>query len=238
MSSVPDYIFDDELKARFFHAVRGPDLPTLERFLTAPVIYPDGSTSRIDPNMREKGTNETALSIASSTRQMAMIDLLLKHGASTDVVSGDWTLFHVAAYRGDAMIVEKFIESGADFEAVKDGMTPIAVAVASNRPEAFYTLMKAGANLDRVCPGGNTLMHLAAERGHADIAQVLFEKGLDPRRKNDKAKSASDVAFDPALRERIKGWQDEWDAKERAAQKKVFDERMIKLDTMRARRKK
>jgi ankyrin repeat protein len=89
-----------------------------------------------DPNARES-SGFCAIHYAARENNVAMIDLLVKHGADLEArirtpinthVEG-WTALHVAASNGNAEAVSRLAESGADLFAVAaTGETPREVA--------------------------------------------------------------------------------------------------------------
>lgn len=196
---------DDRLKAQFFHAVRGANLPEMEKFLSAPVLYPDGSTASFDPDIRENGTNETALSIACSTRQMDMIDLLLKYGARPDVQKRDGgaMILHRMAGRGETEAVKKLLAAGADIEAIGGNGTPLMHAIMAGTPEAFKILLAAGANPFFFNAEGTGLLHFAAANDRLEIAQILMDLGVDPRLENKSGVTALQCSASFEMKEKI-----------------------------------
>jgi uncharacterized protein len=64
-------------------------------------------------------------------------------------------------------------------------------------------LLDAGAHIDDRDDRGRTALMIAAEGGHADIANVLLARGADPSLKDKAGKRAADLTVLSALRERL-----------------------------------
>jgi uncharacterized protein len=64
-------------------------------------------------------------------------------------------------------------------------------------------LLDAGAHLDDRDDRGRTALMIAAEGGHAEIANVLLARGADPSLADKAGKRAADLTVLSALRERL-----------------------------------
>ncbi|MEO8371996.1 MAG: ankyrin repeat domain-containing protein [Candidatus Solibacter sp.] len=99
------------------------------------------------------------------------------------------TLLHTAAAAGDTGTLELLLRLGAPADVLDDGShTPLYSVAnqcqAAGGPEVVRTLVRAGANVN-ACEGSKscTPLHMAARRGHDEIAAALLDCGaqLDPR---------------------------------------------------------
>jgi len=92
-----------------------------------------------------------------------------------------------AAENGHTKIVEFLIDHGADINAPqKINVMPINAATANGHLDIVRLLLSKGANVNIVGDGGSAL-HLAVEKGYAEIAKLLREHG---------AKDCSEHEFD------------------------------------------
>jgi uncharacterized protein len=69
--------------------------------------------------------------------------------------------------------------------------------------EVVSFLLDAGAHVDDRDDRGRTALMIAAEGGHAGIANVLLARGADPSLKDKAGKRAADLTVVSALRERL-----------------------------------
>jgi uncharacterized protein len=79
-----------------------------------------------------------------------------------------------------------------------DEQAPEAQAV-----QVVSFLLDAGAHIDDRDARGRTALMIAAEGGHAEIANLLLARGADPSLKDKAGKLASDLTVVTALRERL-----------------------------------
>ena len=144
-----------------------------------------------DPNISLKG-GETALMTASRTGRLGAVTALLKHGAQVNAKERrGQTAIMWAAAEGHADVVDALIRGGADFRTpLESGFTPLCFAVRNGRIAVTRRLLSAGvdvnhamtkANGGRNKPVKNTsLLLLAMESGHYELAEVLLVAGADP----------------------------------------------------------
>jgi ankyrin repeat protein len=64
-------------------------------------------------------------------------------------------------------------------------------------------LLEAGAHIDDRDDRGRTALMIAAEGGHAEIADLLLKRGADPALKDKAGKRAADLTVLTSLRERL-----------------------------------
>ena len=97
--------------------------------------------------------------------------------------NGCWpTALHVAATRGNAQMVQRLLDLGADLDAVDwTGARPMHKAATSYSSNAATVrcLLEAGQNLDITDFKERTPLHLAAELGRTENVRALLEIGAD-----------------------------------------------------------
>jgi ankyrin repeat protein len=137
---------------------------------------------------KETEHGDTPLSWALNTNCIDVANVLLENGAKINQRSeSNRTPLHNAAQRGNVSIVELFLENGADINAVDDaGWTPLTMGSMANSDVVKYLIVK-GAEVNPVnckdkvskccLPNPTTPLHMAASRGHVDIAKALIDNG-------------------------------------------------------------
>lgn len=98
------------------------------------------------------------------------------------------TILHVAARNSSKTeVVRLLLEKGANVNAANNnGETPVSVATYIGAKENFQLLMASKPNLLVKTISGETLLHLAARGGNAEIAQILLDtKTLDLNARNE-----------------------------------------------------
>ena len=119
----------------------------------------------------------TPLMSAASNHKPAAAARLLKAGADPNRADkSGLTALHHAARTGNAAVVPILVGSKANMQARADGLTPLAVAALMGLTEVFDALLEAGADTRLALPGGRTLVHLAAHKGHAHMVRHIVAK--------------------------------------------------------------
>ena len=114
---------------------------------------------------------------------------------------GGWTLPHHAAAAGSLEVVELLLKSGAGPDLLDHGRHTPLYSVANGcasptGPAIVRALVKAGAEVN-ACAGVTrcTPLHMAARRGHTEIARTLLELGADPHARDIKRATPLDRAM-------------------------------------------
>ena len=87
------------------------------------------------------------------------------------------TLFD-AARNGDVTAARRFLEAGANPDAIQAGQRPIHWAARRGHLEVVRLLLAAGADPHVRADRERTSLHLAAAAGHADVARLLLQCGV------------------------------------------------------------
>ena len=85
---------------------------------------------------------------------------------------------HVAANRGNEMVVHALLESGFRVnQANTDGWTPLISASWGGHKPVVSVLLRAGADLSKKNKNGLTAMAAADKRGHQQVVEMLLHHG-------------------------------------------------------------
>ncbi|MEM3369879.1 MAG: ankyrin repeat domain-containing protein [Candidatus Micrarchaeia archaeon] len=85
-----------------------------------------------------------------------------------------------ALFQGDIDIIESLLENGADVELIDNGLTPLMIAVLSNKKEIVKSILKYKPNINAKGISNITAMHLAAMKNKdSDIIDLLINYGAD-----------------------------------------------------------
>ena len=97
-----------------------------------------------------------------------------------------------ACKSGRTEVLPRLVEAGACLDADPYRGTPLIWAAACNRIGTATWLIDHGATIDRKATFGGpthgqgvTALHMAAQRGHVTMAQLLIERGADPTIRDD-----------------------------------------------------
>lgn len=155
----------------------------------------------------------TSLHMAARSNDVEAIEKLIREGADVNArAANGQTPLHVAADHSLSLVVDALIKHGADL-SLRDnrGQTPVQRAI--DNTDLALRLVAAGAEPcdiliaslagpdDRVkeflsrdrtavsarTPGGRTPLHLAAERGHVQVAETLLAHGADVNAQSNNA---------------------------------------------------
>ena len=117
--------------------------------------------------------------------------LLLEHGANvrTQNKNGQ-TLLHLASQHGNSGVVALLLKSDMNVDAMdNDNITPLHLTLLAQRCGSSYfqsqttktvqLLLENGASVHVGNKKGQTLLHLASQRGQSDIVLLLLKLGMD-----------------------------------------------------------
>lgn len=118
-------------------------------------------------------------------------------------IDGTTPLLYSLKTSQDPSIAIKLVEKGADVNALtKQGES--ALLWAMYRPvylQLAQVLLDKGININLQTPGGMTALMAAVKTNNIKGVQLLLERGADKTLKNNKGKTAFDLATDPDIKE-------------------------------------
>ena len=117
------------------------------------------------------------LHYAAYFRRAEAVSLLLERGADAEAVALNPTRvrpIHSAAAAGDAGIVRRLLEAGAEPDPQQEGgFTPLMSAALHGHMEMAELLLEAGADPGREADDGRSAAAMAREGGHEALAERL-----------------------------------------------------------------
>ena len=119
----------------------------------------------------------------------SLADVVMAAGASNAVEA-----MTEAATEGNAEMVKRLIDAGADVESEMYGVTALIRAATRGYEDVAKVLVDAGANVDVKAEYDTTALMSAAYSGHADVVKVLIDAGADVNAKNSDGVTALMIA--------------------------------------------
>jgi ankyrin repeat protein len=110
-----------------------------------------------------------------------------------------FTPLHLAAFFGNASMVARLIEAGADVNAeARNGsrLRPIHSAAAGRCLEISRRLLDAGADPNVAQQGGFTPLHAAAQHGDVALIDLLLQCGADTAARSEDGRTPAELAHE------------------------------------------
>ena len=128
------------------------------------------------------------LSIAVSSRNVDMIQLLLAQGADVNAQGPAGPALMSATAAGTEELVQLLLSAGAKADLTDDrGETPLAVAASQNNAKIVRRLLEAGADPNHEFPPGETIIETTRRLGLTEMATML-ENWVNERGDNESRK--------------------------------------------------
>jgi ankyrin repeat protein len=187
---------------------------------TALFFAADGNHTPVAQRLIDRGadvnlagrSNVTPVSAASYRGNDAIVEALLAHGADDRVAdqTGKTPIVYAAA-SARVEIVARLLKRDIDVNArYPNDLTLLMWASGPDEsapePQAILVvqqLLDADARIDDRDSRGRTALMIAAEGGHAGIANLLLARGADPSLQDKAGKRAADLSKLTSLRERL-----------------------------------
>ena len=145
---------------------------------------------KADPNLAWAQTGEAPLHVAAQRLDVAIVELLVSHGADVNKPRPDGRTAHtLAALHGNDQVARWLLRHGA-----KDELSPLERFVSAcslgDRARAV-SLLKEHSNLpNQLQTEHHLMMHTPAERGDAKVLETMLESGFDPNVKDSNGVTA------------------------------------------------
>lgn len=133
----------------------------------------------------------TPLMVAAFRGRLAVVRLLLQHGAAVNKRDGTGlTALMAAASQGDTDMVRHLLSAGARPNmAMKDGNTALILSAINGNGDIPPLLIAAGAAVNQANRAGNTPLLLASYVGNLRVVRQLLEAGADVNKTDRKGTS-------------------------------------------------
>ncbi len=142
----------------------------------------------------------TALHWAVRANNLELTDLLLRAHAGASIANKSGaTPMLLAAMNGNAAIIERLLQAGADPNAPLSptGDTALMMAARTGKVEAVRVLLDHGARVNtKETWGGTTALMWAVSERHPEVTRLLVERGADVNAKSNFVPSASGRGFE------------------------------------------
>lgn len=170
----PDEAKNDQRRTPLFIAASENHLSMVELFLERGAAV----------SSRDR-RGSTPLFCASKNNNQQMIELFVAHGADVNGRDKDgYTPLHVAAEKGNSEAVESLLAHGANSQAQTSrySLTPFFAAVSRGQFQTTKLLLEHGceAQVNEVRGWDRCPLQMAAEKGFADLVELLLSHGADP----------------------------------------------------------
>ena len=159
-----------------------------------------------DLEKKEKG-GLSPLHVAAANNNLDIVRYLVEQGADKDSVDSDGDTPLISAIQSQHFDVVWFLlEQGVDIgRAADNSWTPLLLASRlSSGFELVRYLLEQGVDRDKADEDGDTSLHIAAERGHLDIAKLLMIYGADLNAISNDGKLPIDVARNEEIKQAIR----------------------------------
>lgn len=146
---------------------------------------------------------ETPLMLWIKAGDPDMVSWLIGKGADVNLAAiNKSTPLMAAAFAGRTDIMRALLDAGADVGREDQVFkTAMVYAAAQGHGEAVVLLLERGVDVNRQYAHNLTALMWAAGYGKTDCVRELLDRGADPKLKDDRGKTARDIAQDQGFEE-------------------------------------
>lgn len=163
-----------------------------------------GNLTRLQELIDKHGANlnsrnrigESLLMMAIKSGKQDIANWLLDHGADVHTAStSKATPLMAASFNGDLTIVNRLLDKQADIHAAdQQKKTAIVYAAGQGHTDVVARLLKAGIEVNARYANDLTVLMWSAGQGHAQTVRFLLGAGADKTLKDNRGKTAYDIA--------------------------------------------
>lgn len=121
----------------------------------------------------------------------AVLPIIGEDSSRIDEMYSGWTILHVAVRLQNNEVVQFLCNRGADVNIVSPTLfntTPLHMAVLLGLQDIVKILLERdGVDLNKIDGLGRTCLHIASEKGHEGIANLLIQRGAQVSPVRDRA---------------------------------------------------
>lgn len=131
-------------------------------------------------------SKQSSLAVAALYGHIRVVNVLIEHGADTDLPIGGYkeTPLILASGEGRIKTIKALLSAGADINIKSaDGRTALIEAAGNGHTEVVNILLRAGAAVNIKGPEGKTALMLAAD--DREVVEALLDKGAELEAKDD-----------------------------------------------------
>jgi ankyrin repeat protein len=185
--------YRDEISRKdLFEAARDGDVERVQKLIDAGADVNDTTSGH--------GMSALAIAVDQASRdvgQVAVVELLLRHGANADIRDGMGRTLLVYAVTEGAPVVKALLDGGIDVNAQDDlGRTALSNAIIGKDDEVFDLLLEYGADVHLSSDGVSIELQSALANNHVDRVVKLLDLGVDVNARSHDGQTALFAAVD------------------------------------------
>jgi ankyrin repeat protein len=185
--------YRDEISRKdLFEAARDGDVERVQELIDAGTDVNDTTAGH--------GMPALAIAVDQASRdsgQVAVVELLLKHGADIDIRDDMGRTLLVYALTNGAPVVKALLDAGIDVNAQDNlGRTAISSAITGQDDEVFDLLLEYGADVNLSSDGSSIELQSAIANNHVDRVVKLLDLGVDVNARSSDGQTALFAAVD------------------------------------------
>ncbi|MCP4602721.1 MAG: hypothetical protein GY847_19765 [Proteobacteria bacterium] len=167
------------------------------------LLLEHGANPNTKVTVRGRATKRTTLQYAIDSGQIALLDLLISHGADLGLAWNEYGSHPVYyAIKERKYDVAKYLVSiGAPIDGIFGGsFSPLFIATERGQMDIVSILIEKGADISVRDMYGATLLHEAARAGSAEIASLLLDAGLNVDASDKKGRTPLSIMINSDIR--------------------------------------